>query len=77
MPDGTPAKEPPNKELDLSILDAAQSVPRPLCLLSGIAAQLHVGPAEQPLHREGNRSDCKHRRAELPIHSMTTPYVVA
>jgi len=33
---------PPNQPLDLAIPDAAQSVPWPLCLLSGLAAQWHV-----------------------------------
>ena len=37
-------RELPNKKLELSIPDAAQSVPvGPLCLLSGLAAQFHVG----------------------------------
>ncbi len=39
-------KELPNKGLDLTIPGAAQSVPvGPLCLLSGLAAQAHVGRA--------------------------------
>ena len=40
-------KEPPNQGLDLTIPGAAQSALRPLCLLSGLAAQAHVGHAEQ------------------------------
>jgi len=41
-------KEPPNKGLDLTNPGAAQSVPvGPLCLLSGLAAQAHVGLVER------------------------------
>ncbi len=40
-------ERPPNTGLDLTIPDAAQSVAdAPLCLLSGLAAQAHVGLAE-------------------------------
>ena len=36
-----------NKKLELSIPDAAQNVAdAPLCLLSGLAAQFHVGRAK-------------------------------
>ncbi len=38
------AEKQPNQGLDLTIPGAAQSVPvGPLCLLSGLAAQAHVG----------------------------------
>ena len=38
---------PPNQPLELSIPDAAHSIPRGLpCLLSGLAAQPHVRGAE-------------------------------
>ncbi len=46
--DGTTEAPLPNKGLDLTNPDAAQSVPvGPLCLLSGLAAQAHVGQANR------------------------------
>ena len=40
-----------NQGLDLTIPDAAQSVPvGPLCLLSGLAAQCHVGLTGSPCY---------------------------
>ncbi len=42
------ARERPNQGLDLTNPDAAQSVASaPLCLLSGLAAQAHVGLVER------------------------------
>ncbi len=42
-------KTQPNQGLDLTNPGAAQSVAgAPLCLLSGLAAQAHVGLAENP-----------------------------
>jgi hypothetical protein len=35
-------KKPANQKLELTNTDAAQSVLRPLCLLSAFAAQFHV-----------------------------------
>ena len=44
-----PATDLPNQGLDLTIPGAAQSVPvGPLCLLSGLAAQAHVGRIRRP-----------------------------
>jgi hypothetical protein len=37
------AAAPPNVLLELTSTDAAQSVLRPLCLLTALAAQQHVG----------------------------------
>lgn len=42
-------EKPPNQGLDLTIPGAAQSVILPLCLLSGLAAQAHVGRAERAM----------------------------
>jgi hypothetical protein len=42
-------EKPPNQGLDLTNPDAAQSVASaPLCLLSGLAAQAHVGRVPRP-----------------------------
>jgi hypothetical protein len=39
----------PNSRLDLTSPDAAQSVLRPLCSLSGLAAQAHVRHTEEKM----------------------------
>ncbi len=50
-------KSPPNQGLDLTNPDAAQSVAgAPLCLLSGLAAQAHVGLASRTREFNGDRS---------------------
>lgn len=41
--------DPPNTGLVLTIPDAAQSVPWPLCAASGIAAQAHVRHTEEKM----------------------------
>ena len=48
----------PNTVLQLTSPDAAQSVLRPLCLLSGLAAEYHVGHARE---QEALRSAREHR----------------
>ncbi len=51
-------EELPNQGLDLTIPGAAQSVPvGPLCLLSGLAAQAHVGPTLVVAKRRHDAND--------------------
>src|SRR5262245_20913248 len=59
----------PNKGLVLTSPVAAQGVLRPPCLLSGLAAQPHVGRAEKLRDIEGHSRewdfDCEHENATV------------
>lgn len=68
-------EEPPNKRLLLTSPDAAQSVLRPLCLLSGLAAEAHVRRAALP--QTGTidwNSSPTSSRSEVPGSAPCHPY---